>query len=206
MPAEADPEMRHTIAGADVEFLVLYTGSMGAKQGLENVVHACEYLRGERGLRVVLAGDGPARPGIENAIARSGLTNVRTADLQPVDYFVRMLAAADLLLINQREDVVDSVVPSKLIHYMAAGRPILAAVNKASVAAQLINEAGSGIVVLPQEPTHLADAIRDLRREPDLRAKLARRGRDYAEQRYAKRVALQNWTDLVTELTSGQQS
>ena len=111
-----------------------------------------------------------------------------------------MLAAADVLLLNQRRDVVDAVVPSKLLHYMAAGRPIIAAVNETSVAAELILDARSGVLVSPEDPAQLADAIRNIRDNPDLRSRLGANGREYAAKNFAQAEIMERWDHLIADV------
>ena len=201
--AVADPHVRRSIAGSDVVFLVLHTGTMGEKQGLRTVIDAAHALRDDPTIRIVLVGDGPMRPQLEVMIKERNLDNVRLLGIQPAEYFPKMLAAADVLLLNQRTGVIDAVVPSKLLHYMAAERPIIAAVNPNSVAAELITDARCGLLVQPEDPIHLAGAIRELNRKPDLRKTLGRAGRDYAEKWFEKGPILERWDRLVVEAAAG---
>jgi colanic acid biosynthesis glycosyl transferase WcaI len=202
-PRPPDPEVRRYLSGADVEFLVLHAGTMAEKQGLQTVVEAAQMLKGEAHIRTVLVGDGPNRAKLEAAIGHRQLHNIRVMDIQPVDFLPRMLTSSDVLLLNQRAGVIDSVVPSKLISYMAAGRPVIAAANDKSVAAKLVTEAGCGVVVPPEDPVRLADAIRWLRARPDVCQAFGRRGREYAEGRYGRDTILRRWDQLIAEETSG---
>ncbi len=201
-PRPAEREVRRFLAGVDTAFLVVHTGAMAEKQGLITVLEAAKQLTGERGIYTVLVGNGPTRSRLEAAIEELNLHNVRLVDLQPADYFPKMLAAADALLLNQRIGVVDAVVPSKLLMYMAAGRPVIASVNAASVAAKLIIEAGCGVIVPPEDPIRLAGAIRELAASPDLRELLGRRGRDYAERTFDRVAILDRWDQFATNAVS----
>jgi colanic acid biosynthesis glycosyl transferase WcaI len=200
--AKPDPEMRRYLAGSADKFLVLHTGAMAEKQGLANVVEASRELADDSTIATALVGDGPTKCQLVAAIEHWGLTNLRVLGVQPATDYARMLAAADVLLLNQRRDVVDAVVPSKLLQYMAAGRPIIAAVNEASVAAELILDAKSGVVVSPEDPIRLADAIRSIRDSPELRQRLGRNGREYAERKFAKPQIMGRWDSLVTDAVS----
>ena len=197
--AKSDPDMRRRLAGSVDTFLVLHTGTMAEKQGLANVIEASRLLANDPTISVVLVGDGPTRQQLAAAVDRLGLANVRILGVQPGKDYSRMLAAADVLLLNQRRDVVDAVVPSKLLHYMAAGRPTVAAVNGASVAAELILDAKSGVVVSPEDPGRLADAIQNIRNNPELRQTLGRNGREYAAKNFAKSEIMEQWDRLVLE-------
>ena len=199
-PAAAEPGARLRLAGSEDGFLVLHTGSMGEKQGLLTVIDACRSLSEQTKIRVVLVGDGPAKRQLTNAIAELHLDNVRLLEIQPAESFPKMLAAADVLLLMQRAAIIDAVVPSKLLSYMAAGRPIVAAVNPMSVAAKLISDAQCGVLVPPEDPIRLADALRDLAANPVLRADLGRRGREHAEANFNKKMILDDWNTLLTSM------
>jgi len=197
-----DPAIRRRLAGSEVAFLILHTGSMGEKQGLRTVIDASKALADDATIRIVLVGDGPTRPQLQAVIDELGINNVRLVEIQPVEYFPKMLAAADVLLLNQRAGVVDAVVPSKLLHYMAAERPIIAAVSPESVAAELINSAGCGLVVAPEDPMRLAFAIRELCGQPEKRKELGRAGRDYAEKWFGKGPILERWDRFLREVVA----
>ena len=200
--ANPDPEMRRHLAGSADKFVVLHTGAMAEKQGLGNVVDAARALADDPTISTVLVGDGPTKEQLVAAKEQHGLTNLRILDVQPGKDYGRMLASADVLLLNQRRDVVEAVVPSKLLHYMAAGRPIIAAVNQASVAAELIWEAKSGVLVSPEDPGQLADAIRNIRDNPDLRSRLGANGREYAARNFAKPEIMELWDHLIADVVS----
>ncbi len=201
-PLKPEAAVRNHLAGSDVGFLVLHAGAMAEKQGLSIAVDAAKRLADDPSTVTVLVGDGPNRPYIEAAIKERRLINIRVLDIQPADYLPKMLAAADVLLLTQRAGVVEAVVPSKLLHYMAAGRPVIAAVSAGSVAATLITTAACGLVVPPEDPIRLAEAIRDLQRNPELRMRLGRHGREFAEASFNKSAILGRWDNFVSDTVS----
>ncbi|TMC03651.1 MAG: colanic acid biosynthesis glycosyltransferase WcaI [Chloroflexi bacterium] len=191
-PRPAEPDVRALLGATGDDLVVLHAGSMGAKQALDSAVRAAR-LAMDDSVRLALVGDGPERPGLE-ALAGGA---VRLLPLQPDAVFVRMLAAADVLLLSQRADVRDSVAPSKLLTYMAAGRPVVAAAHPGSAAAHLVREAGCGVVVAPEDPEALAAALRGLRRDADRRRELGRAGRRFAEARFDRGRVLAHWESLL---------
>ena len=124
--------MRAELGWPDDAVVCLHAGNMGYKQGLDNVVEAARLAQraapGARSpLLFVLMGDGNQRNSIARLAAKYALTNVRILPLQPAETFASVLAAADILLINQRGSVDDMSLPSKLTSYFASGRPVVAA-------------------------------------------------------------------------------
>ena len=171
------------------DFVVLYSGSMGLKQGMTNVVEAARSLQTSNpGVKWVLVGDGELRPLIEKLVNDYALSgHVCLLPLQPESEMSLMFSAADVLLLNQVSKVKDTVIPSKLLTYMAAGRPVLAAVNPASQGALLLGESQGGVIVDPDNPAALAAAVRQLQANPTALQEMGRRNRQYAETHFDRR-------------------
>ena len=115
-----------------------------------------------------------------------------------------MFAAADVLLLNQLASVKDTVVPSKLLTYMAAGRPVLAAVSSSSQGAEILREANGGMLVAPDDPLALvlgAEAL--MSAGPLALAAMGARNRAYAEKHFDQRKILAEHESLIVgHLTS----
>ena len=205
-PMERDGAFRGAGGFLPEDFLVLHTGNMGKKQGLESAVRAATILREVPGMKLVLVGDGLDRPRLEQAANQHQASNVQFFPLQEEDLFPSVLAAADVLLLNQRAAVVDAVIPSKLLAYMAAGRPVLAAVHPDSEAARVIRAAECGLIVPPEDPQALAGAVRQLAEDPGGCARLGANGRRYAEAHFARPAVLSRYEALFDELATRSRS
>jgi colanic acid biosynthesis glycosyl transferase WcaI len=179
-------------------FLVMHTGNMGKKQDLMNLVRAAELSKDIANLVWLLVGQGEERSAIEEAINQRQLKNIRLLPLQPADSLAEMYSAADVLVLNQRAAVVDAVIPSKLLTYMAAGRAVLAAVNDKSETARYIERAQCGLIVRPEDPGALAEAVLALQDVPSLRAKQGASGRAYVQQHFTKEKVLQEYDRLFS--------
>jgi colanic acid biosynthesis glycosyl transferase WcaI len=192
--AAADPAVRAALGAQNGETLVLHTGNMGAKQGLETVIDAAADLAHDN-IVLALVGDGNHRKPLEARASRLGLTNLKFLPLQ--DDLPATLAAADVLVLSQRKRVLDSVAPSKLLSYMASGKPIIAAASELSEAARLVRAAGCGVVVPPEEPTALAAAVLELHRRPEDWHTLGVAGRCHVNEHYERSDVLGQWSKLV---------
>jgi colanic acid biosynthesis glycosyl transferase WcaI len=199
-PLERNNSFRRIHNLNDQQFVVLHAGNMGAKQGLDNAIRAAGQLDGRNDILFLLVGDGSDKARLVDMATREGVSNVRFLPLQPRDMLPHMLSAADVLLLNQRADVVDMVIPSKLLTYMAAGRPIVAAVHPDSEAARYIRQAECGLIVPPEEPGLLADAIRQLYANPELAARFGRNARAFAEEHFARERVLQQYDEFFRRL------
>jgi colanic acid biosynthesis glycosyl transferase WcaI len=178
------------------DFLIFHTGNMGKKQKLGNVVDAAERMHNEPDIRWVLVGQGEERSKLEQEISARKLINIQLLPLQPEELLCAMYSSADVLLLNQAAAVEDAVIPSKLLTYMAAGRAIVAAVSERSEAARQIQRADCGIVVAPENPEALAQAVVRLRREAHLRDRLGANGRAYAEAHFTRARILHRYDEF----------
>lgn len=183
-------------------FVVLYSGSMGIKQGLDNIVEASRLLKEDYpNVRWVLVGDGELKPLLQKLILENNLAEqVRLLPLQPETEMSSMFSSADVLLLNQLSQVKDSVIPGKLLTYMAAGKPVLAAINSTSQAAMIIEEAQGGILVTPEDPASLADAVRDLWWDKTTLDEMGCRSRQYAERHFDRKRIMAEQERFLVEI------
>ena len=135
---------------ADDVVVAMHSGNMGNKQDLGNVIDAARLARNRRDIRFVLMGDGSQRA----ALARRAhdLDNVAFLPPAPETEFADLLAAADVLLLNERATVKDMSLPSKLTSYFRSGRPVLAAVNADGAAARELRTQAPGALSRPDAP------------------------------------------------------
>ena len=167
--------------------VLLYSGNMGEKQGLEVIVEVARAFEAstEKAL-FMLCGDGAARRRIEGAAA--GLSNVRFIPLQPADRLNELLNLADIHLLPQRSDAEGLVMPSKLTAIMASGKPVVAGAHRDSDVGRAA--ATGGIVVPPGDITAFSDAIGKLLGDSAMRDRLGIAGREYAVANWERSAVL----------------
>jgi glycosyltransferase involved in cell wall biosynthesis len=185
----------------------LHAGNMGHKQGLENVIE-CARLAAERDGRLlfVLMGDGNRRSYLEGLTGQYKLPNVRFLPLQSKAFFPNILAAADLLLVNQRGTVGDMSLPGKLTAYFISGQPIVAAVAHDSETAREVTVSGAGVVVEPDDPEALMDAIEGLVGDPARCDRLGAAGKRYAGEKLAPAAVLTDYEAFIQALLPAESS
>ncbi len=175
--------------------LVTHIGSIGLKQGLQVAVKAA--AADQTGACWLLVGDGPERSAIKRSAPRGCM---RFLPFMPRAQLADLLAASDLALLTQRLSVIESVIPSKLITYMAAGLPVVASVHADSEAARLICRADCGLVVEPEAPDALRRAIADLLADPARRQQLSVAGRSFAAREFDRSTILARQTAILKAL------
>ncbi|MFC5286590.1 glycosyltransferase [Actinokineospora guangxiensis] len=182
------------------EVVALHAGNMGVKQDLTNLV-AAGRLAGQRE-RFVLMGDGAQRAAIRAAAER--VPAVSVLDPVPDTDFPDVLAAADVLLVNELPGVREMCVPSKFTSYFMAARPIVAATEADSAAAAELAASGAGTRVPPGEPRAVLAAVRALGADPALGDALGRCGRSYGDSRRQAESALAQYTAWVERLADAR--
>jgi colanic acid biosynthesis glycosyl transferase WcaI len=163
------------------ERIILHSGNMGAKQGLENVVAAAR-LADEHGvnIRFVLLGDGNQRRLLQQSA--KGVQRIEFKDPLEAEDYRQVLACADVLLVNELPGVGEMAVPSKLTSYFSAGRPVLAATDANGITAAEIRDSGAGIVVPAGDPAALLDTAVHLADNIEVGKRLGMSGQHYARR------------------------
>ena len=135
-------------------FVFLHSGNIGDKQDLEILVRAAKHLEAYHDIRFVIVGDGARKDTVVAEALRLGAHNVTFLPLQPVETFPQMLASADVLTIHQRGGVTDSVIPSKILTYMASVKAHRVATSAAdrSGTSRLMEMARCGMAVEAGKP------------------------------------------------------
>jgi colanic acid biosynthesis glycosyl transferase WcaI len=184
---------------------VLYSGNLGRKQGLGQVVEMAEQLAQRRPeIEIVLRGNGNQAQELVAEIAKRRLDNVRLAELQPNDSLATALASGDIHLVPQNPQAAAFAVPSKVYNIMAVGRPFVATALPDSTLWQLQKQSGAFLCVPPNEPLFFAEAVMTLADDPQLRRELGRRGREFVEQHYAKPLILSAFSSRLDALVAGR--
>lgn len=160
----------------------LYAGAMGVANALDQVVHAAARLQhAEPRARVVLLGDGPELPALRALAERLGVRNLEFRPPVPKAQVHAALAEADAFLMILRDSPVFrwGISPNKLYDYLAAGRPVVFAVN---TPVDPVTAAGAGLRADPADPDDLARAMGEIARLPrEARMEMGRRGRAWVE-------------------------
>lgn len=183
-------------------FSVVFAGNLGVAQSLETVLDAAERLQvAGMSARFFLVGSGSRFEWLKDQLRQRKLTNVELPGRFPPECMGSIYTAASALLVSLRDEPIFAMtVPSKVQGYLAAGRPVIAALN--GEGARVIQEANAGFACQAGDGDALAAAITKLfHLDKDARQELGENGRLYAEQHFSlDRLAL----ELIRLLESAQ--
>ncbi len=195
------------------KIVLLYSGNMGNKQGLEALPALAAALAPDPRVHFVFCGDGAFRPTLASLAA--GLPNVTLLGLQPPDRLNDLLNAADIHLLPQKSDVADLVMPSKLTGMLASGRPVLAVAAPGTQVAEVVSggtpggtptHPPCGLVVDRNTPDLLTGAATELIQNETLRSRLGAGARLYAEQHLQQDQILRRFEQSLAYLVRQSRS
>lgn len=191
----ANPYRQQMGIGPD-QIVLMYSGSMNKKQGLNLLAEVIHQLADLPQLVWLLAGEGPTKEELIHATA--ALPQVRHLPLQPKERLNDWLNAADIHLLPQKTEAADLVLPSKLLGILASGRPLVASSPEGSELALLSGNAGR--CVPPGDAASFADALLELIESAELRAQCGRLARELAEEHFGKDSVLQRFEQHLLTL------
>jgi len=165
-----------TELGIGDQLVVMYAGNVGFSQSLNLVAEAAAKFPE---IAFVINGDGAARKKLQQDCAQ--LANVYFGDYQPIDRLSEVLATGDIHLVPLRAGLASVSVPSKSYSILAAGRPMLAAIDPNTEIPNMLRESGAGIAVEPDNAPAFIDALGQLASNRELLLEIGARGRNWVE-------------------------
>jgi putative colanic acid biosynthesis glycosyltransferase WcaI len=167
--------------------VVLYSGNMGEKQGLEIIIETARKLSSDRNILFVLCGNGTAREKLLEMAAE--MKNIRFLPTQPLERLNQLLNTANIHLLPQRDDAEDLVMPSKLTGILACGGIAITNARKDTELANVVLQAG-GMVCIPGDSSGIIKMIKEIASNPILQTEMRLKSRNYAESNLSKNTIL----------------
>lgn len=165
-------------------FNFLYSGSLGLKHDPSILVDLAQALERDDHARVVVVSEGLGASWLAREIERLGLKRMTLLPFEAMERFPEVLASADVLLALLESDAGDYSVPSKVLSYLCAGRPMLLAMPEGNLAARSVLQSGAGLVVPPGDSQAFVQAALSLQNDPSGRKAMGQAGRAFAESRF----------------------
>ncbi|MGQ0590666.1 MAG: glycosyltransferase family 4 protein, partial [Sphingosinicella sp.] len=200
--AEDGPRLRRRL-GVDDKFVAAYVGTHGMAHGLDTILDAAERLKGDEHIVFLMFGDGSERARIANEVARRSLNNVRVLGQYPKATMPAIWRITDVsLVLLRRLDTFKSVLPSKMFEAMAMRRPIILGVE--GEARTLLDAAGAGIGIVPEDSEALAEAVKRLAAAPEEARAMGESGRLHVIEHFDRRQLAQRYLAFLEQVISGR--
>jgi len=181
--------------GLDGKPVLLYSGTLGLKHDAGLLLQLADALPE---VRVVVASEGLGA----DWLAERPRQNLVLLGFQPYDELPDVLGAGDVLLVILERAAGTFAVPSKVLSYLCAGRPLLASLPADNLAARVVESSGGGLLVEPDDADGLVDSARQLLADDELRARLGAAGRLYAERTFAIGAIADRFDDVLASVVS----
>jgi colanic acid biosynthesis glycosyl transferase WcaI len=181
-------------------YLVSYIGTIGFAHGLDTVVDAARLTRLEHpDIQYLIVGEGADKDRLAALVAKEDLQNVHLLPALPRERIPALLRATDVcLVLLRRSPVFETVIPTKMLEFMACARPIVIGVD--GQARHIVEEAGAGVFVEPEDGAALAEAVIALREDPERAGVLGTNGRAYVERELARSATAERYLDVFDRM------
>ena len=192
-PLSPDESLRSELGLTPSDKVVLYSGSLGEKQGLELIIEAARSFETQQDIKFLIFGSGGGETRLKSLVQEYSLTNVTFYPLQPYEKLSALLATADIHLVLQKKSASDLVLPSKLTSILAAGGCALVSAVPGTTLHDVIDSHQMGIVIEPESTEALKEGISRALRS-DLSA-FRQNARIYAQKHLSKKSILQQFEE-----------
>jgi glycosyltransferase involved in cell wall biosynthesis len=195
-------ELRREL-GLGGKLVIAYIGTFGNAHGLETVLLAAQGLSSRiPHAHFLLVGEGAEKARIARQVHERKLTNISILGQQPREHVPALIRAADICLVMLRKaEVFETVIPTKMLEFMACGRPVI--LTARGQAAALLECAGGGLAVAPENTAELMKAVERLAEDPDLRQRLSGSGRQYIIDHLSRQGTASTYMKILRHLSSG---
>lgn len=187
---------------SDRQFVVLYSGTFGRIHGTEVIVNAAKLLEGQKDIIFLLVGHGIGFTNVLECVTSLALANVITLPPVPRSMLGVLQAVSDISVVTLLPSLGYSSIPSKVLGYMAAGRPIVALADPDCDTAKLIEGAKCGYILPPGDPARFAEFLREVSHNvAELRLR-GINGKKYVGAEFQKNKLIQDISEFLDEIIS----
>jgi len=202
-PLPRDDDLRRALGLTANDFMCLYVGTHGMAHGLQTILEAADRLRDHPEIRFVLVGEGADKNALKRQAQSMNLQTVIFVDKQPRGKIPQFLAASDLsLVLLKGKPLFKTVLPSKIFEILGSGRPLVLGVD--GEARKVVEDAGAGIFVPPEDAGAVAEAILRLKANPATCAEMGSKGRAFVEANFSRKALAQQYVDILREIAPAE--
>jgi len=185
---------------AEGKFVVCYIGTMGMAHGLETLVNAADQLQQSLpDVRFLLVGEGAEKEHIVALVKARGLSNVQFVNQQSRERIPDYISVSDAcLVLLKKTDLFKTVIPTKMLEFMACARPVILGVD--GQARAIVEQARAGIFIEPENVAALVEAIKLLREDTTLRETMGSNGRRHILEHFSRQNKAAAYIEVLNRL------
>lgn len=204
-PRVNNAELRREL-GAEGKFVVGYIGTMGMAHGLETLVAAAtELQRTAPQVLFLMVGEGSDKERVINLARSQGLSNMRFVGQQPREKIPDFISVSDAcLVLLKKSELFKTVIPTKMLEFMSCERPVILGVD--GQARKIMDQAGAGVYVEPENVAALVQVIAQLGANPVLRETLGRNGRRYVIEHFSRQQKAKAYIDVLEGIVGTEEA
>ncbi len=198
-----DSSIRRELA-AEGKFVASYIGTMGNAHGLETLLDAAAQLKTHApNVLFLVVGEGAEKERIKSLAGSRGLSNVRFVDQQPRESVPLYISASDAcLVLLKKTEVFKTVIPTKMLEFMSCARPVVLGVE--GQARDIVDQAGAGIAIEPQNSAALVEAINHLASDRELGSRLGAKGREYILRNFSRKRTAEKYVEVLERIAASR--
>src|SRR6202021_748953 len=146
-----------------------------------------------------MLGEGAEKKRIVTLARERGLNNLRFVDQQPREKIPAYICASDVcLVLLKKTELFKTVIPTKMLEFMSCARPVILGVD--GQAREIVEGAGAGQIIEPENSEALAQAIKTLAANAGLRTKLGQKGREYILKNFSRARKAEKYIEVLKSL------
>jgi len=190
------------VPGSEGRFVICYIGTMGMAHGLETLISAAEQLQSKLPRAMfLLIGEGAEKERIVALASERQLSNIYFLEQQPRETIPAYIAGADVCLVMlKKTDLFKTVIPTKLLEYMACGKPVIVAVD--GQARRIVESAQAGLFVEPEDVNALTQTICALEGDPQAGIRMGESGREYIVSHLSRQETARTYVAVLEKVRS----
>jgi glycosyltransferase involved in cell wall biosynthesis len=196
---QAATKLREDMGVAE-KFVVSYIGTMGMAHGLETILAAAAQLRDTNPeIAFLMLGEGADRERIVELARQRNLNNLLFVDQQPREKIPAYICASDAcMVLLKKTDLFKTVIPTKMLEFMSCERPVILGVD--GQARSILEEAGGGLVIEPENSDALVNAVRSLAANREMAHKLGQSGREHMLRKFSRSQTAERYIRVLERL------
>ncbi len=181
---------------------LVFAGNIGEMQSVETIIYAANELRDYNNIQWHIVGDGSSRKKCEELANKLELKNFIFHGQHPISQMPRFYQMADAFLITLKANkVISYTLPNKVQSYMAAGKPIIGAIDGETQI--VINEAKCGMCGPAEDYKSLAQNVITFTRDKDKQLVYGRNARQYYDNNFSKAIYMKRLNNLLQKIHLG---